>query len=314
MKFSFEGTNQPTSMGYFKSKKGYNSKYKCSKEYANHYGEYISYIILKQLGKKVCKVDLGNTKIKNPHTSKEVDVEGILSHYQLDKHEMMQPAEVIISDYKEGHKSLYRRLTERGRTDFPNNYTNVEIILKAFEEKYKEAGQEADIPKMRKDFFDMCMFDLKFANRDRHDENFGLKIDQITGKLEFYHLFDDEQILGMQEEKSDIRKYLATDKRYKQFEQEQLTSCIGIPGNTQKIDSMSLLTYLLEKYPEETKKSLEDISRYRLSNLEELFNKFDGLSREHKEFAKKIFIDREQKIAETVKKFAKEHRENELSL
>ena len=66
-------------LAHFKSKKGYNSKLKNNKNFANHYAEYIAYLILKQLGKKVCKVDLGEIEIKNKYSNKIINIEGVLS-------------------------------------------------------------------------------------------------------------------------------------------------------------------------------------------------------------------------------------------
>ena len=272
-KMSFDGAHQPTSIGFFKSKKGYNSKYKCTKVYANHIGEYVASIILKQLGKLACKVDLGYTTITNQYSGKEIEIEGCLSHSQLGKHEMMLPASIVIEDYKMLSPRKYRELTERGKTGSDRNYTNVEVILAAFEAKYRKSGQPERIPEMRKAFFDMCAFDLLFGNRDRHDDNFGLKIDQITGELSFYHLFDDEQILGFQERKAVVDACLRSDKEYQKFKENELTSCIGIPGNTQQIQSTELLRYLLEKYPKEITDSLSDISRYKFSDLEDLLDR-----------------------------------------
>lgn len=302
-KLSFDGTNQPTSIGFFKSKKGYNSKYKCNKRYANHIGEYVSSIILKQLGKLACKVDLGYTTITNQYSGKEIEIEGCLSHSQLGKHEMMLPASVVIEDYKMLNPKKYRELTERGRTGSDRNYTNVEIILAAFENKYRKSGQAEKIPEMRKAFFDMCAFDLLFANRDRHDDNFGLKFDQITSELSFYHLFDDEQILGMQENATAAEVYLKSDKEYQKFKENELTSCIGIPGQTQQIKSVELLRYLLSKYPNEIIDSLEDIGRYQYSDLENLLDKIENLSEPHKKFAKKIFLDRQKEIGDIVTEY-----------
>lgn len=299
---SFKGTKQPISFGYFKSKTGYNNKYKNKKEYANHYGEYIAYIILKQLGKKACKVDIGELEIKNPYNSKPIQVEGILSHFQLTQEEIFQPMSVIIEHYKEVHTKKYRDMTLRGNT---HSDTNVELILNALEEAFIKSGQEHKISEARKKFFDMCIFDIKFANRDRHDENFGLKINQVTNEIDFYHLFDNEQILGFQENRPDIIKYLdlSDSTQYKKFKDRELTSCIGIPENVQKINTQEFLMYLLEHYPEETIDSLKDISRYKLEDLKELMNFCSRLSKEHKDFAEKIFIDREQEIAVTIKAF-----------
>lgn len=302
---SFKGTKQPISFGYFKSKTGYNNKYKNKKEYANHYGEYIAYIILKQLGKKACKVDIGELEIKNPYNSKPIQVEGILSHFQLTQEEIFQPISVIIEHYKSVHPKKYRDMTARGKTHSDKNYTNVELILNAIEEAFRKNEQEYKISDARKKFFDMCIFDIIFANRDRHDENFGLKINQMTNEMDFYHLFDNEQILGFQENRPDIKKYLDVldTTQYEKFKDRELTSCIGIPENIQRINSQEFLMYLLEHYPEETIDSLKDISRYKLEDLEELMSVFPNLSKEHKEFASKIFADRQQEIVETVKRF-----------
>lgn len=302
---SFDGTNQPTSIGYFKSKTGYNSKYKCNKQHANHIGEYVASIILKQLGKLACKVDLGYTTITNHYSGKEIEIEGCLSHSQLGKHEMMLPAKVAIEDYKLTSQKKYRELTERGRTDSEKNYTNVEIILAAFESKFKKNGQAKKIPEMRKAFFDMCAFDILFGNRDRHDENFGLRFDQMANELSFYHLFDDEQILGMQENVTVVEACLKSDKEYNKFKENELTSCIGIPGQTQKIKSIDLLKYLLEKYPKEILDSIQDIGRYQFSDLEDLLDRIENLSNPHKEFAKKIFLDRQKEVGSVIAEYQK---------
>lgn len=307
---SFKGKKQPISFGYFKSKKGYNTKLKNNKEYANHYGEYIAYIILKQLGKKACKVDIGEMTIKNPYTNKDIPIEGILSHTQLSQAEIFKPINVVVEDYKARHSKKYRELTERGRTNSDKNYTNVEIVLEALEETLKNGKQESKIPEIRKSFFDMCIFDIKFANRDRHDENFGLKINQDTNEINFYHLFDNEQILGFQENKSDVTKYLSNDKEYQKFKKNQLTSCIGIPGKIQQIPSQELLRYLLENYYEEAMESLQDIQRYKLSDLQEIMGYFPKLSSEHKQLAKKIFTDRELEIKQTLDEYDKKQKLN----
>ncbi len=305
-KLSFKGDEQPISFGYFKSKKGYNSKYKNSKDYANHYGEYIAYIILKQLGKESCKVDMGEMEIKSLYTGEIINIEGILSHYQLTQQEMFKPVNIIIENYRIIHPKKYKKMTEEGKSNSKQNYANVEIILEALEDFYTRNGQKHKLPEMRKKFFDMCIFDIKFANRDRNDENFGLKINQETEEIEFYPMFDNEQILGMQENKTDVLGYLSDERKYTKFKNKELTSYVGIPGKINKINSRELLMYLLKKYHDETMDSLNDINRYKLDNLEELMNYCPNLSREHKELAKRIFKERELEIEDTVKKFEEE--------
>ncbi len=300
---SFRENGASISLGHFKSKRGYNSKLKNNKDYANHYAEYISYLILKQLGKETCKVELGEIDVKNKYSNKIINVEGILSHYQITQEENFRTLKEIVESYKKEYPKKYREMTKRGNTDSEKNYVNVEIILKTLEELYTRNEQADKIPQMRKKFFDMCMFDLIFANRDRHDENFGIKVNQLTNEINFYPLFDNEQILGLQENKEDIIKYMASEKAYRKFKQESLTSFIGIPGEVQTTKPTTLLKYLLENYYDETMNSLQDIGRYKISNLEEVLEVCPGLSNEHKEFAKKIFLERQQELSDTINKF-----------
>ena len=317
---SFKGRKQPISFGFFKSKKGYTSRYKNSKDYANHYGEYIAYIVLKQLGKKACKVDLGQIVIKHPHTHQDIVIDGILSHSQLSQEESFIPIASIISRYKTKLKNIdnensqtegYMPLIPKGKTNSEKNYTNIEVVLKSLELYYKENGQEEKLPMARKQFFDMCIFDIKFANRDRHDENFGEKVNQSTGDIQFYHLFDNEQILGMQEERETVGKLINDEEEYKRFKGKELTSCIGIPGTTQKIEPMELLNYLLKNYYDETMDSISDIGRYKIEDLEEVMDICPGLSDEHKKFAKKIFLEREKEIEKVITEHNKNKETND---
>ena len=201
-------------------------------------------------------------------------------------------------------------MTERGKTNSQLNYVNIEIILKTLEEYYTQHGQGDKIPQMRNHFFDMCVFDLMFANRDRNDENFGVKVNQLTNEIDFYPLFDNEQILGMQEEKNDVTKYLSSEKEYEKFKEKSLTSYMGIPGQISNTTPATFLRYLLENYADETMDALEDIGRYSFPHLEEVLEVCPGLSEEHKQLAKKIFLERQQEIADIVKAF-KDRKEHE---
>ena len=126
-----------------------------------------------------------------------------------------------------------------------------------------------------------------------------------------YPLFDNEQILGLQENRADVQKYLSNEKEYEKFKKRELTSCIGFPGKTQKVMPNELLMYLLENYHDETVESLKDFERYQLSDLEEAMEVCTpGLSSEHKELAKRIFTEREKEINETLKTYEERHSKN----
>ena len=211
----------------------------------------------------------------------------------------------IIDFFKHSEKERFKELTQKDILFTNQHNNNVEVILETLEYYCTKKNQADKIPEIRKAFFDMCIFDIKFANRDRHDENFGLKVDSLTGEISFYPLFDNEQILGMQEDETNIEKYLHNPKEYTKFKTKELTSYIGIPKKIQKTKPTELLEYLLENYYDETTASLEEFDKYQLEDLEELLEVCPNLSKSHKELAKKIYIERVQEIEKTVDEFNK---------
>ena len=58
-----------------------------------------------------------------------------------------------------------------------------------------------------------------------------------------------------------------------------------------------------ENYYEETIDSLEDIGRYKFSDLEEVLEVCPELSKEHKLFAKKIFLERQKEFSKVLKEY-----------
>ena len=309
MRFGFKGRNQPVSFGTFKTAKGYNSKYKNTHNYANHYGEYIASIALKQLGKKVCKTDLAEANFVHPFTKERTKIMGVLSHHQTNLNESVVLSESVCEKYrskmKYGEEEEYRKYFPKGKSQSDKNYANIEVILNSTLDYLTENGQEEKFPDIRKKIINTCIFDMKFANRDRHDENLGFKINQYNNDISFYHLFDNEQILGMQENQKDVKRYLKDPKLYEKFKNEKLTSYIGIPGSTCHVDFRLLLKYLLDNYYTDTMEAVKDIGQYKISNLKELMNCCPGLSNEHKEFAEKIFLDREKEMNEFIEEYNK---------
>lgn len=282
---------------YFKSVRGYNTRYKLKKDSANHYGEYIAYIILKQLEKGVCRSELAKADIKHPYTDKNILVEGVLSHFDLEEDEVFLPATVFEEEY------IRSELSPNEYSHSNSKFTNVELLLKSFEYKLKKEGQENKIPKIRKAFFDMCAFDMIFANRDRDAEDFGFRINEKTGEIDFYPLFDNEQILGMQETEEEVSKHLSSDDAFKLFKTKVLTSYMGIPSQPILVPFATLLEYLLENYENEILSSIADISRYTVSDLQEIMNMCDGLSEGHKTLAIKIYTERLKDINKIIENF-----------
>ena len=227
MQFGFKGRNQSTSFGTFKTAKGYNSKYKNSHNYANHYGEYIASIILKQLGKKACKTDLAEASFVHPFTNKRSKIFGVLSHHQTNLNENVVLLNTVCEEYrkklKDGDEEAYRNCFPKPNSQSDINYANIEVILNSTLDFLIKNDQEEKFPDFRRKIINTCIFDMKFANRDRHDKNLGFKINQDNNDISFYHLFDNEQILGMQEDEKDVKRYLENPNSYEKFKDEQLT-------------------------------------------------------------------------------------------
>lgn len=296
---------------FFKSKAGYSTKLINKNEHAGHYGEYISFLILKQLGKKVCKTDLGEVEIIFPFNNKPKTVEGSLSYPAYDelKGEMFREYSTIVDDYRLTYPKKYQALLGSADPRSNANINNVEVILKVLEEYCRKNGKEDQFPQIKKDFFDMMIFDLKFANRDRHDGNFGLKVSVDKGDIEFYPLFDNEQVLGLQYNKKGAEGAAQEDIFFNKLMNNDLTSYIGFPGTPQHAHFSKTFKYLLEHYYDETKDSLENIGRFTYSDLEEVLEVCPGLSESHKALAKKIFKTREKEMKEIVTEFEKNRKE-----
>lgn len=222
---------------------------------------------------------------------------------------MFREYSTIVDDYRLTYPKKYQALIGDSNPNIDANINNVEVILKVLEEYCIKNGKPDKFPQIKKDFFDMMIFDLKFANRDRHEGNFGLKVSINTGDIEFYPLFDNEQVLGLQYNKKGAEVILQEDLSFDKVTNSELTSYIGIPGNPQHASYTQTFKYLLEHYFDETKDSFEDIGRFKYSDLEEVLGICSGLSEPHKALAKNIFSAREKEMNEIVAEVEKNRKQ-----
>ena len=240
-------------------------------------------------------------------------LKGVLSHHQTAINENVKLLSTECCDFrntlKRKDEEQYRRFFPKGNSQSEKNYANIEVILNSALEDLIENGQEEKFPDIRKSIISTCIFDMKFANRDRNDDNLGFKINQDNNDISFYHLFDNEQILGFQEDIIDVKRYLKNPKAYEKFKEEKLTSYIGVPDSHCRVNFKVLLQYLLDNYYEETMEAIDDIGQYKLSHLQELMERCKGLSDEHKEFAKKVFLDREREMNDFIAEYNKRLKE-----
>lgn len=302
------------SYAYFKSIATFSSRFKLTRRHGNNYGEYLASIILNQLDMPFCRVDIGTFPFKHPYKQDAIiPLEGSLSHYQLEQNENFVPLSVIAQIFRSSKKKQFSSLLGKSKQNpvsslSSGHFTNIDIILAAMDSFLTRGNQPNKIPFIRAYIFRMIMFDLKFVNRDRHDENFGLKVNQDTGEIDFYGLFDNEQILGFQLSEAMAKEVAENDKKFNEYKKKEFTSYIGLPDKPVKVSSEALFKYMLEHYPEETIDAYNYVSRYKFEDLQEAVEEcLPNISEGHKALAYRLFQDREKEMAQVLEEYYKEH-------
>ena len=272
------------------------------------HGEFIASKICKAVGIPCCDVDIIKKFIVNPRSrsGKGNIVPGVISYIDLEPGESLINATQILSWYKYEHFDEYKKIIDplgkAEKNDFSyrmsiNNdehYNNIELIIPAFMAYITEhcGGSMKRAEDVRQSIIDMCMFDCRCANRDRHDENYGLAVGKKGGR--FYPLYDNEYILGFSEQTADIGKYSAT--ALQEHINKDLYSVIGVSSKPTKITPSSLITYLFSAYPVETQKAYEKVMKFTVTDLQNLMNECEDLPEEHKAYALRIFRLRTKEI------------------
>lgn len=288
--------------GVFKPVLGLRKKdFKRTQISASHYGEFIAYKLAEKIGIPACKVELvlKSVKLKFSKSGKIVLVPGCISYFDLEKDETFTHAITILNWYKREHYEEYISILNNSgnidlklETNSDQNNNNIEIVIPALETYVKEryGATEQETAKIKQNIIDMVMYDCRFANTDRNDENYGLAYNIKNEQYRLYPLFDNEYILGFPEFEETITKYNSEGLR--EHINKNLTSRMGITGNPTKIDYQIMLEYLFTKYPEESKKSYDKVMKISELDLIELMNECEGLSETHKAYALILFRER----------------------
>lgn len=222
--------------------------FKATKHSAAMYGEYIASLLCKKIGFQACDVEMLKRNIELPYSKsrRTVEVPGVISYIDLDvsKGEQLIQAISLLAWYKSEHNDEYIKIMNQSKEDSEkleycfsinnsSNNNNIELIIPAFEAYLREKGNasEEQIAKMRQDLINMVVFDCRFGNPDRNDENYGLKVSKYGVSL--YPLFDNERILGFAEAVEDIEKY--SGARLQEHIDTDITSRMGISSQVEKL-------------------------------------------------------------------------------
>ena len=268
------------------------------KKTCSEYGEFIGHKMLQKMGIESCDVEMVKRFIKNPRSKsgKGNEVPGAISYIHLDEGEDLISAMSIISRYKYDHEDEYKKIVNplgmydndqhRIHPENEEQNNNIEVIIPAFMQYVRDNGgteEEAEAIKQR--IIEMVVFDCRMANRDRHDENYGLA--RRDGGVRFYPLYDNEYVLGFSEPIADIEKYSAA--RLQEHITRDLYSVMGVTSQPTKLAASSMMSYLFSAYPEETQKAYEKVMEFTTQDLLELMEECEGLPEENKAYAARIF-------------------------
>lgn len=190
--------------GVWKPNLGMRKKdFKYTKISAAMYGELIAYLIHKKIGFPACEVEIlkRNIVIPRSKSGKTAEVPGCISYVELENDEVLRQAIDVLAWYKDKHYDDYLQIMNPLGEDVNKigysldvnneaNNNNIELIIPAMEAYAREVGQvdEEQIDRLRQDIINMVVFDCKFGNIDRNDENYGLKISK--DKMSLYPAFD----------------------------------------------------------------------------------------------------------------------------
>lgn len=289
--------------GVWKPNLGMRKKdFKFTKTSAAMYGEFIAHILQEKIGFPSCKVEMVKRNLVLPRSAsgKTAEVPGCISYLDLKEGETLVQTINVLAWYKSERPNEYVEIMNPLGEHFEGdheisiynekNNNNIELVIPAMEAYVKDRcnATPEQIQQLRQDIINMVVFDCKFGNTDRNDENYGISISQDGFRL--YPTFDNEYILGFPEYVEDIEKF--SGARLQEHIDTDLTSRMGITSQVTKIGYQSMLTYLFTTFPEETKKAYENVMKITEADLVEIMDDCEGLDEVHKDYALRIFRSR----------------------
>lgn len=272
---------------------------------ANHYGEFVGYLLAKYSDILACKSELAHLskyyknihKFRNNGTPEEKD--GCISYSMLKENDILKHGKIIIDSFSSKKSNIFNELTKNDNA--LNKSDNLEVVLASVEDItrtfYKEKNNcpetyiEKKVKQNRADVIQMIVYDCLYGNNDRHDENWGLKINDED--ISLYPLYDNERVLGLYENQNVIEKALnsnAVDK----ISEKMLFSRMRVPGDKSKHSSYkNVLNYLIQNYNEETKVALDKIlSAVTPDRVRGILEECEGLPKCYVDFGTQMYESR----------------------
>lgn len=225
---------------------------------ANHYGEFIGYLLAIGSRTPACKVELASLskyyeniyKERNCATPEQKN--GCISYWNLENGEVLHHGQLVIDEYARNHPSI----------ESVKHYENdINVCISAIEEATREYYDkssfkrsqeyiEGKVVENRKAAVNMIIYDCLYGNNDRHDENWAMVKDLHGRDISLYSLYDNERVLGLYENIKTIQSALNSNT-VETFSEKAAFSRMTVPDEVSATSSYKdVLTYLISTYPE----------------------------------------------------------------
>ncbi len=262
-----------------------------------HIGEFLGYLIAKKNGLKVCDAELYEGKSESQNQS---PIYGVISYVSMSKDEEILSSELLMTKYMKMKEPLIRL---RGSIDPDSVFEAVFALMNKAKRPYQEFLD------FKQDFINMAVWDIKNLNTDRRMENWYLRRNRRTGKIDLYPMFDNEMILGFDDRVGE-----------REFSEDELVkadrarkSSILSPEDLHKdkygSDYETVMNFLLSKYPVQTKRALEAVYNFTEKDLTETLDSIEGIDDIRKIKVMQLFKKREKEIDRIYAKSQEKQRE-----
>lgn len=253
---------------------------------------YFGEVIGSKMAEKIMGVACATELAKRKRFHKDIYDNGVISYYYFAEGDKRIASAYILQEYYH---------SENRQRDF---IPTIDTIIKAFAhiilQKYQRPYAEYEAVKQQ--YIDMLVFDCKFGNYDRHQENWMLYQDGVTSEVKMYPMYDNESVLGFDEE-----VYLEDEKIIRYCQKQRLCHIASQKETHEYSTYEEIITYLLTNYSTETRRSLEKMKKFSLEDLSELLDEFPDLPEDRKVFAKKMFITRDILLQKYQEELEKKH-------
>ena len=273
---------------------------------ANHYGEFMGFLIADNAGTDSCRAELAELSRYYPNIHKERNhgtpqfKRGCIIYSHLKTGEHLEPGCLVID------KFMYRqpqKVCELSQLDSKksNVNDNIEVVIASIESKVRDFYESKKIytPEFienqvninREKAIEMIIYDCLYGNNDRHDENWSMRVSDEG--VELYTLYDNERILGLHENQRTIENSLENNN-VEETSEERLFSRMKIPGDINKYSNYKdVLKYMINNYEDETKRILsKHLSKNTPEQIKMFLEKCEDLPQCYIEFGSQMYKSR----------------------